>query len=427
MKHYSDFSTSFCAFDWQDILEDFTTLVNDKTFDKLPYSDWKYLWRIAKNLGLVETEVSWAHSDDRLVEMEMIFRFKDGTTEKYICANCDNSFGDFLYENYLYGVELDTMHEDKNEYLSYDGSTYVAHDWNCAKITGINSELSSPIAAKLSINSELDSPIVDAWDTVATKADTHTVSSLQDTVDKLITTIEATMPMNDKINTTITNKNEENNIMKFNFDFGPVNPSTVRMSMYGMAVKNKAGTWVSYDTASGNIVDVDVFNFDGAKFLYKMPVAIKDIAAGDIVIHNSAPMFVLGVPVGGKTLTVVDVISGERKDIMLATSPFGFNFATKVVNFLGNVMNSAATAENPFGNMWMLMAMSGDNKDMKDMLPLMMMANGGMDMSNPMLMMALMGDNKIDPMMLMAMSGAFNAPKHECKCGGHCGETHAQA
>lgn len=415
MNRYSDFFICLCAFDWQDTLEDFSALVSDKTFNKLPYSDWKYLWGIAKSTDLIETEVSWTNDSNNHIEMEMIFRFKDGTAKNYICTNGDNSFGDFLYENYLYGVELDTMHEDEKNYITYDG-TYAKYDLGSV--------------AKLGISSKLDDSIDCVLSAVSTKADAYAVSSLQDTVNVLAAKYAEAEPMTNCVSNPYnnnTNKNEENNIMKFNFDFGNVNPSTVRMSMYGLAVKNKAGTWVSYDAASGNIVDVDVFNFDGAKFLYKMPVAIKDIAAGDIVIHNSAPMFVLGVPVGGKTLTVVDVVSGERKDIMLATSPFGFNFATKVVNFLGNMMNGAATADNPFGNMWMLMAMSGDNKDMKDMLPLMMMANGSMDMSNPMVMMALMGDNKIDPMMLMAMSGAFNAPKHECKCGGHCGENHTQA
>ena len=225
-----------------------------------------------------------------------------------------------------------------------------------------------------------------------------------------------------------TTNNEESNFMKFNFDFGPVNASTVRMSMYGMAVKNKAGTWVSYNANSGEIMDVDVFNFDGAKFLYKMPVAINDIAVGDVVIHNGAPMFVVFVPQDGKALTVIDVINGERKDVMLAKSPFGFNFATKVVNFLGNAFNGNATADNPFGNMWMLMAMSGDNKDMGDMLPLMLMTNGGtMDMSNPLMMWALMGNkgqaSDMLPWLLMANS---QKPAHTCACGGNCGHTQAQ-
>ena len=232
--------------------------------------------------------------------------------------------------------------------------------------------------------------------------------------------------LNPNPNNNITKNKKENNTMKFNFDFGPVNANAVRMSVYGLAVKNKTGTWVSFDVASGNIVDVDVFNFDGAKFLYKMPVAVKDVAVGDVVIHNSAPMFVLAV--GMKTLTVVDVVNGERKDIMLARSPFGFDFVTKVVNFLGNMTGGAATAENPFGNMWMLMAMSGDTS-FEDMLPMALMAGGNFDMSNPMMMWALMGNRTNDPMMLAMAMGMFNkpaAPAHSCTCGGHCDENHTQ-
>ena len=226
-----------------------------------------------------------------------------------------------------------------------------------------------------------------------------------------------------------TTNDKENNFMKFNFDFGPVNASTVRMSMYGMAVKNRAGTWVSYDANSGEIMDVDVFNFDGAKFLYRAPVAIKDIAVGDVVIHNGAPMFVVAIPDDGKVLTVVDTVNGERKDIMLAKSPFGFNFVTKVVNFLGNMFNTGATAENPFGNMWMLMAMSGDNKDMDDMLPFLMMNNAASGMDNNMLMCMLLSRNKGNSDLLpwVLMSQSMNAaPAHECKCGGNCGNHQPQ-
>ena len=215
--------------------------------------------------------------------------------------------------------------------------------------------------------------------------------------------------------------------MKFNFDFGPVNSNSVRMSMYGMAVKNKAGTWVSYDANSGEIMDVDVFNFDGAKFLYRLPVAIKDIAVGDVVIHNGAPMFVVSVPADGKALTVVDTVNGERKEIMLAKSPFGFNFATKVVNFLGNAFNGNATADNPFGNMWMLMAMSDNKDNMNDMLPLMLMANSGASGSiDPTMMMLMMtmgnkGGDSMLPLMLMMNANKPVAPAHVCQCGGNCG------
>jgi hypothetical protein len=225
---------------------------------------------------------------------------------------------------------------------------------------------------------------------------------------------------------TIDKNNKENNAMKFNFDFGPVNANTVRMSMYGLAVKNRTGTWVSYDAKSGDIMDVDVFNFDGAKFLYRMPVAMKDIAVGDVVIHQGAPMFVVAIAADGKAFTAVDPIAGERKEVMLAKSPFGFNFATKVVNFLGDALTGGVNADNPFGNLGLMMMLSGDGTDMKDMLPLMLMANGGgLDMSNPLMMYALMGDNKGNDNLLPLMF-MMNAqkPSHECKCGGHCGENH---
>ena len=222
--------------------------------------------------------------------------------------------------------------------------------------------------------------------------------------------------------------------MKFNFDFGPVNSSMVRMSLYGLAVKNKAGTWVSYDAKAGDIMDVDILNFDGAKFLYKMPVATKDIAIGDVVIHNGIPMFVIAIAVNGAYITAVDPINGERKDIMPPKSPFGFNFATKVVNLLGN-LNGGATSDNPFGNLGLMLMMGDGNKDMEDLLPLMLATgNGGalgnLDMSNPLMMYLILGNGTMDkflPLMFLANNTNNVAPAHTCTCGGHCGENHTQA
>ena len=187
----------------------------------------------------------------------------------------------------------------------------------------------------------------------------------------------------------------------FKFDFGPVNNNTVRMSMYGLAVRNKTGSFVSYNADSNEIIDVNVFNFNGSNFLYKMPVAIKDVAVGDVVVHQNAPMFVEKIPEDGKTLLVIDVVSGEKKEIMLTRSPFGFNFATKIVNFLGNIFNNASVSEDsPFGNLWMLLAMSNNCDDDDDdknfdpnMLMFMMMSNN-CENNNLLPMMMMMNMNK---------------------------------
>ena len=196
------------------------------------------------------------------------------------------------------------------------------------------------------------------------------------------------------------------------FDFGRVDGSVVRMSMYGLAIKNQAGVWVSYNTATNEIIDVDVLNFNGEQFMYKMPVAVDQIHAGDTIIHNRKPMFVGEVTDDGKMI-VIDVFEGEEKMILPTKNMFGFNFATKVVSLMDMAGMNKPNAENPFGNMWML-AMMGDGKDFdfKDMLMMQMMSgqlstNGSM---NPMLALMMMGDKNNDDnlMMAMAMSGMFN-------------------
>ena len=382
--------------EWIAHLDNFAQLVKEDCYFKMEYKKWREITTDAKagepSVATFSICYDSNHNDVRVY----------GWRDRWTFSDHDDSFGLYLLE-YLFDIkEEDKVMGDKNNNYYLNPITYS------------DSISSADIAYSTGISAD-DLWVAYDYGSNSTSATITSIQEVEEKIQRLADDIAAASPMKDNDEDM---NNKENKNMKFNFDFGPVNASTVRMSMYGLAVKNKAGTWVSYDAATGNIVDVDVFNFDGAKFLYKMPVAVKDIAAGDVVIHNSAPMFVLSV--GTQTLSVVDVISGERKDIMLATSPFGFNFATKVVNFLGNMMTGAATAENPFGNMWMLMAMSGDNKDMKDMLPMMLMANGSLDMSNPMMLMALMGDGKIDPMMLMAMS-TFNKPAATATSGCHCG------
>ena len=196
-------------------------------------------------------------------------------------------------------------------------------------------------------------------------------------------------------NNNVDDKKGNKKMKVFNFDFGPCTTDNIRMSMYGLAVKNANGTWVSYNPESKEIIDVDIFNFDGGKFLYKMPVAIKDVKVGDIVIHNRKAMFVTEVAETG--MTAIDPQAGEEKKILLTKSPFGFNFATKVVS-LFNMTSDAPTPDAPFGNMlpFLMMSENSGEFDMNTMLMLSMMGGqSGMDFSkNPMMMYFLMKDSK---------------------------------
>ena len=220
---------------------------------------------------------------------------------------------------------------------------------------------------------------------------------------------------------TINNDNKENNEMNTNtmfgnLDFGPVKEN-VKLSMYGLAVVGQDGRYIAYDAATDSMVDVEVFNFSAKSILYKMPVAIKDIKAGDTVIHLRKPMYVKEVK--GTDLAVVDYVSGEEKVIKPVKNMFGFNFYTKVVNFLENAMPTAETAnaDNPFGNMWMLALMGDENADFNPMIAMMLAGQNGNAMTaNPFMLMALMGNNKLDNnnlLPMLAMSQMMNAPKAE--------------
>lgn len=247
------------------------------------------------------------------------------------------------------------------------------------------------------------------WDSCTIKSNIATTTSPSITIsaDEIKSYVRSQLE-----NKSEPTKEEEDNKMNnkiFNFDFGPIKSDNVRMSMYGLAVKNRSGNYVAWDKANESIMNVDILNFNGDGLMYKMPVPIKDIKEGDIIIHNRVPMFV--VEVYKKTLGVIDIYSGEKKDIILSKSPFGFDFATKVVSIMDFcAMNDDAPSEdNPFGNMWPLLMLNDSGSI--DPMALAFMCAGKGHGANPMMMYALLAsksnnDNLI-PLMFMMNGGKF--------------------
>ena len=281
----------------------------------------------------------------------------------------------------LNNTKTNLLNDTKTDYFhnTYDNSLSVAYDLTKAT-DGIN-------------NTNNDSTYLSKLNYM-----THKINTIEKKVQHL---------------TDENDKKENVNMMKgFNFDFGACG-NTVRLSMYGMAIQNVTGEWVSYNPATKEIVNVDVFNIpDGGKYMYKMPVAIKDVAVGDVVIHNRVPMFVTVINENG-TFEAVDVRAGESKVIIPTRNMFGFNFMTKVVN-LFNSFTTMPNQDNPFGNMLPFLMMGGENTvDNDAMLMFMMMQgqNGSPNMfSNPMMMYFLMKDGGADkdfmlPMLMMQTMG----------------------
>lgn len=332
--------------------------------------------------GIVDYGCSGAKGTDGL----------EGIAKASYC-DYDNTKGvsgviDKICTDYYIGDDLST------DYSYYTTTTTPSYDYN--KYSPI---VGSPISNKTdSISIRLDE--------FATIEDVnHQMDEMKQVIADAMKDIMASTPLKNN------NKEKEESKMKgFNFDFGPCDNSKVRMSMYGLAVKNAAGTWVSYNPKSKEVVDVDVLNFDGAKYMYKMPAALKDVAVGDVIVHNHKPMFVTEVTEDRKNLTVIDVYAGEEKHVIPTVNMFGFNFVTKVVSLFNTVSANAPSPDAPFGNMLPLLMLSEGGTDKIDPMMLMCMMGGTFDMSNPMMMYFLLGDNKIDPLALMLMGQMMNKP-----------------
>lgn len=420
------------------ILDRFSQAVQDNKYQKLDYVFWRKL-KTSKNKVriVVKSDLNGKlffdiYPDVYTINYSFFVDGIDGSFGKYLIDNVCNIFtNDYAIKCsekfFEYKMRRAKKTTEKNNDISktcdeldytkvYDKTRWMT-EFSCANTISdeeaqkILGELrTTPIAVVPDSHCSLETGKVASVNsnaifatTLASAPDTITLGSQIDAIKDKCAMIDNDY-IDDRINKVLNEQNTFNNVddkkgnkkMKaFNFDFGPCTTDNIRMSMYGLAVKNANGTWVSYNPESKEIIDVDIFNFDGGKFLYKMPVVIKDVKVGDIVIHNRKAMFVTDVSEAG--MTAIDPQAGEEKKILLTRSPFGFNYATKVVS-LFNMTSDAPTPDAPFGNMlpFLMMSENSGEFDMNTMLMLSMMGGqSGMDFSkNPMMMYFLMKDSK---------------------------------
>lgn len=380
----------------QDLLNDFEYEVKQGHYKKMDYRVWRDL--NAQRSSPVSIGMSKAlYSPDAISDTEIILIVNG---REYIFDAWDRSFGEFLNE--FMQIELNSKPFDALSAATASASKSIQS--SCEALNELNRAYSSYAWSDSTTSVGISNNFYEKKPTVEINEKGLKINGqyVEDIID------EAT-------GNSMKNRKEKDNMDLFkNFNFGSCENDNVKMSMYGIAVKNANGTWVSYDAKSGSVIDVDILNFN-AKYLYKMPVAIKDIKVADTIIHNRKPMFVSKVE-DGKVLAI-DPAAGEEKIILLTKSPFGFDFVTKVVNLFEGFAGGAST-DAPFGNMLpILMLADGDKSD--DMLPLMFAMGGGkFDMSNPMMLYFLMKDNKnsdMFPLMFLANNNGFSFGK-TCTC-----------
>ena len=406
------------------IFDKFNDQVNVKYYQKMPRDDWR--------------KIKTAIKDGRMFILNIhggaYLTFAESYNEPRTMISFerhDSSFGDFLYDLFWDDDKLEMIY-CTNDYLDKALWTSTSQEVKEAldKVKLATSDYYNSVQpTAFASQSENIGSTSSTTSTTVTVGSTSSATTIQvgdynigsgKAIDGYTIT-NGTISLADNIEDTARkvfneewNKRKENDKMKFgNFDFGPCTNDNVRMSMYGIAIKNAAGTYVSYDAASGEIIDVDVFNFDGGKYMFKLPVAIKDVKVGDVIIHNRTPMFVVGFAENTGDLIAVDIRAGEKKTIMPMRNMFHFDFVTKIVSLFDMNGMTQPSSDMPFGNMLPLMMMSDDNKDMdmKDILMMSMLANGGnMSNMNPMLLYFLAFDeadgtsmkDKLLPMMLLS-------------------------
>lgn len=374
------------------VMDDFSAdFKNKKYSEKIEYELWRKIRNvktpiISYNNTVVNIFEGYNHIPE---DWEKVASFKIN----------DWGFGRFLYDNYF------------NEEVQSNMSSISATNKSASNITATTTNATIDTTLNGYFNSSaVDSIKVDnygnvRWSDRTGDDGTYATTSLVNSCDICYHKNKCdNCYYAKKANENKNDEGEKTKMKGFNFDFGPCTNDQVRMSMYGLAIKNASGEWVSYN--DGQVVNVDVLNFDGAKYMFKMPVAVKDIAVGDIVIHNRVPMFVESVENG---IHVVDIRAGEKKEILPTTNMFGFNFVTKIVS-LFNAFQSSPTPDQPFGNMLPFLMLNGEDgksMDSDTMLMFMMMQNqnGSANVfANPMMLYFLMkdkGGNDILPWMLM--------------------------
>ena len=313
----------------------------------------------------------------------------------------DGHFGSFLWDEYG---------EKGEEKMAISASITNAISGVAKSATEISNNFTTAADA-LKVKDYDCSTAGVAWSgTVNTNTDWVSSNRVSTAVDySSYANLNDVLTLKDKVNELEIKINKENNKMKFNLDFGKLNNKSIGLSFKGPCVKNADGNWVVYDTESKEVIAVDGFTLEkGEEYLYKMPVALKDIKKGDMLLHNTLVVFVEEINTEEeskkiKSLVVVSPVGGEVKEIVPTKNIFNFEYMTKIVNVL-DMFAEKPSADNPFGNMLPFLMMKDGAKNFKDIALMQILMNGKeLSSFNPMFL--LLGDNKdIDPLMLLMMT-----------------------
>lgn len=341
---------------WGRELDEFAARVQAKNYDRIPYTNWQTLFDFTK----LNPSKKIVLAIDSTGKMTLTASNSQFNMNSCVMLPLRSYLEDTYCELPIHAAARLTF--NVNDLMAY--KKMDLSNSNYATVTAANTVLNTNYATTAD------------W-TYTNKSDITGYIGVDITMQSEIDEIKA--QLDQIISNKSENKKEKKDMNFFkNFEFGPVKNDTVRLSPYGIAVKNLDGSWVSYDSASDSIIDVDVFNFEGKNLIYKIPAAPHTVRAGDMIVHQGKGMYVVADVCEGDTcVSVIDPRAGESKEILFCKNMFGFNYVIKLVSILngfGNFTDFSPSSDDPFGNMWMLALLSDENEDLSSsILPLMLM------------------------------------------------------
>ena len=370
------------------LMNDFTTAVENKNYQKIPYSSWTLLKKVSNWEGLISVE----YTDKEL-------NFSNGKKTVALVNNSENfPFIDFFHGDYRYTWKHKKTDIVDNPIKTAEDNLTLSQKAIKSSSTLLSSDSTSGTISLSYLN---DPPIYN------TSTNTNNLSYFSDSdLSRTVTTNDLSQ-LKDRIDIVETkinsNERKESNTMNtfsaLNLDFGPVASNIIRISPFGLAIKTTNREWHTYDAANQKIVDVSDFSFSlgDTPILYKMPVAPAAVAVGDLILHNGVPVYVIDFEDAANKsagIIVIDTDSNERKTILPVCNVFNFNFITKVVSLFNfgtgaNSLFGTPSADQPFGNILPMMMMSEMfDKDSKsgnktDIFTIMMMSQMFAGGANP--------------------------------------------
>lgn len=263
---------------------------------------------------------------------------------------------------------------------------------------------------KISSKNDSDFSVIKSDDNKATlnlivQEDTslHSICKVSKTANTCFSKFENAIK-NNYNNYTINEKEQKNMFGIQNLEFGKYKGTDVKMSIYGPAftvVGNDQGTWLSFDK-NNELIDVTDMLIDGIPIMV-MPTSPENLSEGDFIHYTGVWMQVREIGIDG-IITAYRLYDRTIQQVLPTKNIFGFNYYIKLITFN---FGENANSDNPFGDLLPLMMLSEGGTTNDNLLPLMLMSNNtSFDFkSNPMLLYMMMSkdsDNtKWIPFMLM--------------------------